>query len=119
MRWFRALLTATLAVFSVFTATAYAAGRKVPVKEERPGLLTQAKVAPEVAEATAQAKLPRARVVSVEIEQENGRLIYTFDFKSKGKSGVDEVNVDAFTGNVVGIEHESPKAEAKEKTKRP
>ena len=31
-----------------------------------------------------------------------------------GKSGVDEVNVDAKTGKVVGVEHESPENEAKE-----
>jgi hypothetical protein len=88
---------------------------KVRMKEERPGLLARARVEPQAAAATARAKLPNAREVSAEIEEENGRLIYTFDFKTKGKSGIDEVNVDATTGEVTAVEHESPSAEAKEK----
>jgi uncharacterized membrane protein YkoI len=67
------------------------------------------------AAAAAQAKLPNAREVSAEVEEESGRLIYSFDFKTKGKSGIDEVNVDATTGEVTPVEHESPSAEAKEK----
>jgi hypothetical protein len=35
--------------------------------------------------------------------------------KSKGKSGVDEVQIDALTGAVASVKHESPKDEAKEK----
>ena len=54
-------------------------------------------------------------MVGSEIEQEDGKLIYSFDFKIKGKSGTDEVNVDAMTGTILKVEHESPKAEAKEK----
>jgi hypothetical protein len=87
---------------------------KVRVKEERPGLLARARVEPQAAAAIAQTKLPKAREVSAELEEENGRLIYTFDFKTKGKSGTDEVNVDATTGEITAVEHESPSAEAKE-----
>ena len=88
---------------------------EVRVKEERPGLLTKAKVPAIAATATARSALPRAELVSSEIEQEGGKLIYSFDFKTKGKSGTDEVNVDAMTGTILKVEHESPKAEAKEK----
>ena len=97
------------------TATLSASSAKFPVKEERPGLLGQAKVAADAAEATAQAKFPQAKPVSAEIEEENGKLIYSFDFKTKGRSGIDEVNVDAATGAILHVEHESPRAEAKEK----
>ena len=85
------------------------------MKEEHAGLLVRAKVDSRAAEATARTKFPNAREVSAEIEEENGKLIYTFEFKTKGKTGIDEVNVDALTGEVVRVEHESPAAEAREK----
>ena len=44
-----------------------------------------------------------------------GKLIYSFDIKVAGKSGIEEVAVDAMTGKVLVVEHESPKQEAKEK----
>jgi DNA-binding beta-propeller fold protein YncE len=85
------------------------------VREQQPGLLGKAKVSPETATATAKAKLPSARLVSAEIEREHGRLLYSFDFKTEGKSGSDEVAVDALTGKVLGVSHETPKDEAREK----
>ena len=88
----------------------------VKMKEEKPGLLAQAKVKAADARKSAQAKAPGERLVSQEIEHENGKLVYSFDFKAEGKGGVDEVNVDALTGEVVGIEHESKADEAAEKT---
>ena len=70
------------------------------------------------ARATALARVPGARVQSHELEFEGGRWIYSYDLKTKGKSGIDEVNVDANNGEIVGgVEHEGPKAEAKEKAK--
>ena len=65
--------------------------------------------------ATAQAKVPNAQPVSAEIEDEDGKLIYSFDFKTKGKSGIDEVNVDASTGEILYVAHETPSSEAREK----
>lgn len=84
------------------------------MKEEAPGLLKLAKVSPEAATATAQAKVPGGKIEAAEIEKEDGKLIYSFEMKIAGKSGVEEVNVDALTGSVVGVEHEGPKKEAKE-----
>ena len=104
-----ALTIATL----LLTAPAFADG--VSMKEEKPGLLKKAKVSPDAATAAAQAKVPKGKVVSAEIEEEGGKLIYSFDIKTKGKSGIDEVNVDAITGSVLGVQHETPRDEAKEK----
>ncbi len=67
------------------------------------------------ARATALAQVPGAAVRSHELEFEKGRWIYSYDLKVKGKTGIEEVNVDAMTGKVVAVEHENPKAEAKEK----
>jgi hypothetical protein len=109
----------TNAVLSALLALAIAApalaGQGVTVKEEKPGLLKKAKITAEAATATAKALLPNARIKAAEIEEENGKLIYSFDFATAGKSGIDEVNIDAVTGKQVGkIEHESPASEKKE-----
>jgi uncharacterized membrane protein YkoI len=69
------------------------------------------------AQAIAQAKVPGGKVKSHELENENGHLIYSFDFVVAGKSGIDEVNVDAMNGTVLAVAHEGPKAERKELAK--
>ena len=84
------------------------------VTEATPGLLKKAKITADSAIALAKAKLPRATISSAEIEEEDGKLIYSFDLKTAGKKGIDEVNVDAMTGKVGKVEHESPADEAKE-----
>jgi len=112
MRHTQTVLIALLAVAA--TAPALAA-QSVSVKEEKPGLLKRAKITVEAATATAQALLPRAKLAGAEIEEENGRLIYSFDFRTAGRSGIDEVNIDALTGKQAGqIEHETPASERKE-----
>ena len=85
------------------------------VKEQKPGLLKQAKITPQAAEATAAAQVPGGKVTHREIENEKGVLVYAFDLKETGKAGYQEVTVDATTGAVVSTMHESEKAEAKEK----
>jgi hypothetical protein len=102
----------SILLVSVFVSTG---GSKVRLKEESPGLLARAKVAGDVAAAAAKARLPEARLVGAEIEVEDGKLIFSFDFKTGGKSGTDEVTVDATTGAVLTVEHETPRDERAEK----
>jgi uncharacterized membrane protein YkoI len=59
--------------------------------------------------------VPGGKVQSHELEREKGKLIYSYDIKVAGKSGIEEVNVDAMTGEIVAHEHEDAKTEAKEK----
>lgn len=54
-------------------------------------------------------------VKSEELENEKGKLIYSFDIA--GKRGVTEVNVDAMTGKIVEARHETPAQETAEKAK--
>lgn len=89
----------------------------VTVKEETPGLLRQAKISADSALKVALARVPHATMKSGEIEKDDGRLVYSFDLVVAGKSGIDEVQVDAVTGKVVAVEHESPEDEAKEAAK--
>ena len=58
--------------------------------------------------------MPKGKIDGVELEMENGKLMYSYDLKTAGKSGIDEVNVDAITGKIIGFSHESPAAEKKE-----
>jgi uncharacterized membrane protein YkoI len=53
------------------------------------------------------------RLKAKELEHENGAWIYSFEFKNKDGS-IREVNVNAYTGKIVGIEHETKKSEADE-----
>jgi hypothetical protein len=59
----------------------------------------------------------KATVKSAELEAEHGCLVYSFDIEVAGKTGVQEVQIDAGNGKVLSNKHESPKAEAAEKAK--
>jgi hypothetical protein len=95
------------------TLSAYAKG--LEMKEEKPGLLKRAKTTVAAATTTAQARVPNGKIVSAEIEEEDGKLLFSFDVKTEGQTGIDEVNVDAMSGKVLSVQHETPKDEAKEK----
>jgi uncharacterized membrane protein YkoI len=84
-------------------------------KEATKGLAAKAKISCDEARNKALAKVPGSGMKSAEIEEEHGKLVYSFDLKTKGKDGIDEVQVDAVTGEIVSVEHEDAKAEAAEK----
>jgi hypothetical protein len=105
----------SVVLLSVAMSAPVLAAQSVKVAESKPGLLKQAKITADSAIAVAKATLPKATISSAEIEQENGKLIYSFDMKTAGKSGIDEVNVNALTGKLVGKpQHESAADEKKE-----
>lgn len=79
--------------------------------------MQQAKISQDSARAIALQRVPNATVKSEELEKEHGKLIYSFDLTVAGKTGVEEVNVDAMTGEVVSVEHESAKKEQAEAKK--
>jgi hypothetical protein len=77
-------------------------------------LVKQAKITEEVAAAAAQKRVPKGKIESVELEREDGKLVYSYDLRTEGKKGIDEVRVSAMTGKVVAFEHETPAMEKKE-----
>lgn len=79
----------------------------VRILEDKEGLWAQATLAPDSAIKIALARVPGGQITKAELEREDDRLIYSFDIKVAGKSGVDEVHVDAKTGEVVKHEHET------------
>lgn len=66
------------------------------------------------ARAAALAAVPGAAVKGEELEREDGRWIYSYDLVIPGRSGVEEVHVDAVTGKVLAREHEGEEDEAAE-----
>ena len=79
-----------------------------------PKLVAEARIKETEARATALARVKNGTVKSEELEREHGHLIYSYDIAVPGKSGVEEVNVDAVTGKVTAQTHEAAKAERKE-----
>ena len=68
--------------------------------------------------ALARVKTP-ATAAGAELGAERGCLIWTFDLKLAGKSGAQEVQVDAGNGKVLSVKHESARHEATEAAKEP
>ena len=86
-----------------------------PYKRDLPAqLLAKATVKEADAARVARARFPKAHIRAVELEDEGGRLIYSYELKTAGKAGIDEVNVNAKTGKLVNTEHEGAKAESNE-----
>ena len=82
-------------------------------------LQQMAKVTKDDAQKTALAAVKAAetnkKVVGGELEAEHGYLIWSFDIQVTGKTGEQEVLVDAGNGKVLAQMHETPAAEEKEK----
>ncbi len=92
-----------------------AAGAQQPSykREVPPRLLRQAKVSEDSALKVAQARIPSGTVKALELENENGILIWSWNFAVPSRPGTYEVHVDAKTGALVGrVEHEMPRADS-------
>jgi len=102
--------------FAAVAATASAGAQSTNPKSDVPAKLAhEAKITLDSARTIAKGRLPKATVQSEELEREGGKLIYSFDMKTAGRSGIDEVNVNAMNGSLVGkVGHEGPADEAKE-----
>jgi len=111
------LMTARTGAVNAQQAKAITPAHHQTKAQQDSAMRAQTKITPEQARATAQSRVPGGIVQSEELERERGKLIYSFDIKVKGKSGIQEVNVNAVDGTVVNVEHESAKAEKKEKVK--
>ena len=113
-----------LAAFAFIVATGASAGAQAMHKaagtalhkkvETQAQLQKEAKMTMADARAMAQQTVPTGRIASGEIEREGGKLIYSFDMKIAGKSGIDEVNIDAMSGTLISNQHETPKDEKAE-----
>ncbi|HEY6089091.1 MAG TPA: PepSY domain-containing protein [Gemmatimonadaceae bacterium] len=88
---------------------------KTETEESPAALQKEAKISEATARATALKEVaPGSTVKKFELERENGKLIYSYDINVPGKTGIDEVAVNAIDGSVVAHEHETPKKERAE-----
>lgn len=88
--------------------------RWVKKEESEAALRKETKITEATARTTALREVPNGTVKASEVERENGKLIYSFDITVPGKSGIEEVNVNAIDGSVVGRSHEGTTSERKE-----
>ena len=91
--------------------------KKVKKEESQETLQKEAKISEATARATALKEVPNGTVKSSELEREHGKLIYSYDITVPGKTGIEEVNVNAIDGTVVAKQHETPKSEKAEAAK--
>ncbi len=112
-----ALAAGAMIAASAVSLAAQTTATPATMKEDKPGQLALAKVAPAEARKIALARVPKGAIEEEGIEKEDGKLVYSFDIKVPGKSGIEEVLVDAMSGKVVSQEHESPKQQADERRK--
>jgi hypothetical protein len=109
-----------LAIALAFPLAAVAADLKcsIPAKKSasKAEITAMAKVKDDAARKTALDKVgvAGATIHKGGLEVEDGCLIYSYDVKVPNKSGFQEVYVDAGTGAVLKVEHESAAKEAAE-----
>src|SRR5258708_39965872 len=108
----------SLKIISVLILTAALAGavcNSALGADKEKNLEAKAKIPRADAEKTALAKVPHGTIKEGELEEEKGKLIWSFDIATPGTKDITEVNVDAITGEFVSKEIEKAEKEAKEK----
>lgn len=109
------ILAIAFALTASFNEVAHSQQSTVPDSPKvNPALAAKAKISLDSARTIALHEVKNGRVSAEELEREHGRLIYSFDMKVPGKSGIEEVNVNALNGSIVGVHHESAATEARE-----
>ena len=63
-------------------------------------------------------KAPSTCKTEGELEVEQGCLVYSFDIRIPGKSGVEEIMVDAETGKIISHKHETQEQAERTKEKK-
>ena len=87
-------------------------------KDSQAKLEAKAKISKADAQKTALAKVPEGKVKDAELEEEKGKLIWSFDIATPGSKDITEIQVDAVTGEVVSVEKETPADQKKEKQEK-
>lgn len=88
------------------------------VQEDPKDLAKLVRISEASARKTALSAVPGGTVASEELEREHGRLVYSYDIRVSGKTGIEEIQVSAMTGKVVSHVHESEAEERRESDQR-
>jgi uncharacterized membrane protein YkoI len=78
----------------------------VQIAEDKAGLWAKATLSADSAFAIALQRVPGGKVTKGELEEEDGALIFSLDVAVPGRSGIEELHIDAKTGAVLKAEHE-------------
>ena len=81
----------------------------VSAKDDQHALKAKAKISQETATATALAAVPNGKIKSSEIENEDNKLVWSFDIATSKSKNITEIMVDAKTGRIVSNKVETPK----------
>jgi len=100
-------------ICSVLTIGLLAGGLTTTVlaKED---LAAKAKITKAQAQKTIQKLWKKGKIQQCELEEENGKLIWSFDVAMPGEKDIIEAQVDAVTGKVISVAIETPAEQAKE-----
>jgi len=107
-----ALLASALLAFSL-PASADKLACSIKASKGAADLQKMAKIPDAAARKAALGKVS-GTVTKSELEVEDGCLVYSYDIKVAGKSGVEEILVDAGNGKILSHKHESAVKEAAE-----
>jgi len=86
-------------------------------KDKNSKLEAKAKITRAEAKKIALAKVPNGKIKEAELEEENGKLVWSFDIGIPHSKDITEVQVNAMTGEIVSVEKETPGDQKKEKKK--
>jgi uncharacterized membrane protein YkoI len=76
-----------------------------------------AKISKAEAQKIALARVHNGTIKESELENEKGKLIWSFDVATPGTKNITEVNVDAITGEIIAVDIETPEKEKAEAEK--
>ena len=85
-----------------------------PRQEPPTALEARAKISETRARELALARVPHGTIKEGELEEEDGRLVWSFDVSVPGTRDITEVQVDAVTGAIVSVKTETPQDESDE-----
>lgn len=95
----RAAKRAAITEHRVATSVAAMGRGTIALEEDSPGLVERARVTDANARVIALQRIPGASVVEAELEEEDGRLVYSYEIRVANGRG--KVEIDASTGAVL------------------
>lgn len=75
---------------------------------------SQSKITEKAARSIAAARYPNSAFESAELETEKNRLIWSLDLRPNGSNKIQEVHIDAMSGDIIATEYETPQMEKDE-----
>ena len=98
----------------VLSAGASVVAQAEPTEPTEAQLTRQAVIKKTQAQRIALARVPHGTIKSAEIENEHGKLVWSFDIATPGTPDITEVLVNAKNGAIISVSKENPAQQAAE-----